>query len=115
MPSVYDTLGGYLPLIVVNCIILGRAESFASKNPVVDSLFDGLFMGLGFTLALTLMGAFREILGSASIFGYALWNADVFSIGFLTTSAGAFFTYGIFIALFNILIKKIKKNDKEVL
>lgn len=115
MPSLYDTLGVYLPLIVVNCIILGRAESFASKNPVVDSLFDGLFMGLGFTLALTLMGAFREILGSASIFGFALWNADVFSIGFLTTSAGAFFTYGIFIALFNILIKKIKKNDKEVL
>lgn len=116
MPSLYDTLGVYLPLIVVNCIILGRAESFASKNPVTDSLFDGLFMGLGFTLALTSMGAFREILGSASIFGYTLWNAEVFSIGFLTTSAGAFFTYAIFIATFNILINKLKKKgQKEVI
>ncbi len=116
IPDLYDTLGVYLPLIVVNCIILGRAESFASKNPIVDSAFDGLFMGLGFTLALTLMGTFREVLGSASFFGIKLWNADVFSIGFLSTSAGAFFTYAIFIATFNLIVQKLKKNlSKEAL
>ena len=110
MPSLYDTLGVYLPLIVVNCIILGRAESFASKNPVVDSLFDGLFMGLGFTLALTLMGAFREILGNGSIFGIALWD---FKIGFFSSSAGAFFTYALFIAMFSLISATIKNSKKK--
>ena len=69
LPDLYESLGLYLPLIVVNCLILARAESFASKNGAIASAADGLFMGLGFTLALTLMGAFREILGSGSIFG----------------------------------------------
>ncbi len=110
LPDLYDTLGVYLPLIVVNCIILGRAESFASKNPVGDSALDGLFMGLGFTVALTLMGAIREILGNASIFGYPLWDANAFSIGFFTSSAGAFFTYGVMIALFNFTVNKIQKK-----
>ena len=66
LPSIYDALGIYLPLIVVNCIILARAESFASKNPVLDSALDGLFMGIGFTCSLTLMGLFREVLGAVS-------------------------------------------------
>lgn len=110
LPDLYDTLGVYLPLIVVNCIILGRAESFASKNPVVDSALDGLFMGLGFTLALTVMGAVREILGNGSIFGFTLWDANVFSIGFFTSSAGAFFTYAIMIALFNYVVTKVQKK-----
>lgn len=113
MPELYSALGVYLPLIVVNCIILGRAESFASKNPVVASAFDGFFMGLGFTLALTLMGIIRELLGSGSIFGYSLWDANVFSIGFFASSAGAFFTYGIMIATFNYIINKIQQNKSK--
>lgn len=112
LPDLYDTLGVYLPLIVVNCIILGRAESFASKNPVGDSALDGLFMGLGFTAALTLMGTVREILGSASIFGFALWDANAFSIGFFTSSAGAFFTYATFIAVFNYIVGKAETKSK---
>ena len=69
IPSLYDALGIYIPLIVVNCIILGRAEAFASKNPVIPSAFDGLGMGLGFSVALTCIGAVREILGAGEIFG----------------------------------------------
>jgi len=103
LPEIYESLGIYLPLIVVNCIILARAESFASKNGVISSAADGLFMGLGFTIALTLMGAVREILGAGAIFGYKLWN---FSIGFFSSSAGAFFTYGVFIALFALITDK---------
>ena len=70
MPSLFEQLGLYIPLIVVNCIILGRAESFASKNGIVDSIFDGVGMGLGFTLALTILGLLREILGAGTVFGY---------------------------------------------
>lgn len=72
VPSLYDSLGLYIPLIVVNCIILGRAESYASKNPVGLSIFDGIGMGLGFTLALTLIGMVREIIGSGKIFGFQI-------------------------------------------
>lgn len=107
LPDIYASLGLYLPLIVVNCIILARAESFASKNGVIASATDGLFMGIGFTLALTLMGAVREILGAGAIFGYKLWD---FSIGFFSSSAGAFFTYGIFIALFAVITDKISEK-----
>ena len=110
LPNIYESLGLYLPLIVVNCIILARAESFASKNGVIASALDGLFMGIGFTLALTLMGAFREILGSGSIFGIKLWD---FQIGFFASSAGAFFTYGSFIALFAFISSLIAKNKKK--
>ena len=113
LPDLYASLGVFLPLIVVNCIILGRAESFASKNPVIDSAFDGLFMGLGFTLALTLISIIREVLGSGAIFGYALWDANSFSIGFFSSSAGAFFTYGIMIALFNYSVNKIQKRKSK--
>ena len=67
LPSLYDSLGIYIPLIVVNCIILGRAESYASKNPVIPSVFDGLGMGLGFTLAITILGALRELIGAGTI------------------------------------------------
>ncbi len=109
LPDLYASLGLYLPLIVVNCIILARAEGFASKNGVLASAADGLFMGIGFTLALTLMGAFREILGSGAIFGYKLWN---FQIGFFSSSAGAFFTYAIFIAMFSFISSLISKRKK---
>lgn len=110
LPDLYSSLGVYLPLIVVNCIILGRAESFAFKNPVFDSALDGLFMGLGFTCAMTLMGGVREILSNGSIFGLSIWDANVFSIGFFGSSAGAFLTYGLFIAIFNYVVNKVQKK-----
>ena len=109
LPDIYSSLGLYLPLIVVNCIILARAESFASKNGVIASACDGLFMGLGFTCALTLIGAVREILGSGAIFGIKLWN---FQIGFFASSAGAFFTYAIFIMAFAAITEASKKRKK---
>lgn len=110
MPDLYASLGLYLPLIVVNCIILARAESFASKNGVLSSALDGLFTGIGFTLALTLMGAVRELLGSGAIFGVQLFN---FSIGFFASSAGAFFTYAVFIALFSLFYSLAVKSKKK--
>ncbi|MGN0788334.1 MAG: electron transport complex subunit RsxE [Christensenellales bacterium] len=110
IPDLYESLGVYLPLIVVNCVILGRAEAFASKNPVLDSAADGLFTGLGFTWALTLLGVIREVLGSGSIFGVELWS---FRIEFFTSAAGAFFTYGVMIALFNALFAKIDNVKKR--
>lgn len=109
LPSIYESLGIYLPLIVVNCIILARAESFASKNNPLAAVLDGLFMGIGFMLALTLMGAFREILGSGKVFGIKLWD---FQISFFSSSAGAFFTYGVFIALFALISSFISKKKK---
>ena len=109
LPDIYASLGLYLPLIVVNCIILARAESFASKNGVIASACDGLFMGLGFTCALTLIGAVREILGSGAIFGIKLWK---FQIGFFASSAGAFFTYAIFIMAFTAITEASKKRKK---
>ncbi|MBR2498559.1 MAG: electron transport complex subunit RsxE [Clostridia bacterium] len=112
LPDAYEVLGLYLPLIVVNCIILARAESFASKNGVIASATDGLFMGIGFTLALTLMGAFREILGAGAVFGITLWN---FQIGFFSSSAGSFFTYALFIAIFSLVSSTISKSKRKKL
>ena len=111
LPDIYESLGLYLPLIVVNCIILARAESFASKNGVLASAADGLFMGLGFTIALTLMGAVREVLGSGALFGIKLWD---FQIGFFAQSSGAFFTYGVFIALFAFASNLIANNRRKL-
>lgn len=110
LPDLYESLGLYLPLIVVNCIILARAESFASKNGVIASAADGLFMGIGFTIALTLMGAVREFLGSGAIFGVKIWD---FSIGFFSSSAGAFFTYAVFIAVFSLCASLISNKRKQ--
>ena len=110
LPDIYESLGLYLPLIVVNCIILARAESFASKSGPLYSALDGLFMGIGFTLALTLMGAVREILGAGAIFGITLWD---FKIDFFASSAGSFFTYAIFIAMFSFISAVIAKNKKK--
>lgn len=109
LPDLYASLGLYLPLIVVNCVILARAESFASKNGVVASAADGLFMGLGFTIVLTLMGAVREILGAGSIFGYKFMD---FNIAFFAQSAGAFFTFAMFIAIFSLASASIAKKRK---
>jgi electron transport complex protein RnfE len=109
LPDIYESLGLYLPLIVVNCIILARAEGFASKNGALASALDGLFMGIGFTLALTLMGAFREVLGAGAIFGIKLWD---FQIGFFASSAGSFFTYALFIATFSFVSSLISNKKK---
>ncbi len=114
VPNLYDALGGFLVLIVVNCIILGRAEAFANKHTVLESALDGVSTGLGFTAALTFMGVICEVLGSGSLFGFKLW--DGFTIGMLATPAGAFLVYGLCIAGFTSVIdafmraKKVKAN-----
>lgn len=99
VPSLNKSLGIYIPLIVVNCIILGRAESYASKNPVIPSLFDGLGMGLGFTIALSLLGAFREIIGAGTILGINIPGWD--GIGIFVMAPGAFFVLAVLIAIQN--------------
>ncbi len=102
VPTLYSTLGIFIPLIVVNCILLGRAEAFASKNSVIDSLCDGIGVGTGFTLALTLLGSIREVLGNGSVFGLQLYNADLGALLFVL-APGAFIVLGLLIALFNRL------------
>jgi electron transport complex protein RnfE len=101
VPTLYETLGIFIPLIVVNCIVLGRAEAYASKNSVLSSFFDGLGMGLGFTMALGIMGSIREILGSGSIFGYKFISGDGILVFIL--APGAFWVLGYLIALINRL------------
>ena len=104
VPDIYATLGLFIPLIVVNCIILGRAEAFASKNGVVPSFFDGVGMGLGFTIALTVLGAVREILGTGKIFGLEVWPEDYGMVMFVL-APGAFIVLGYLIAIVNKLKK----------
>lgn len=103
LPDLYNMLGIYLALIVVNCIILGRAEMFARKNNVFDSALDGLGMGIGFTLALVLMASFREVLGAGSWAGNKIAFLKNYTIPILTAAPGGFFTFGIMIALMNKL------------
>ncbi|MBQ2024358.1 MAG: electron transport complex subunit E [Alistipes sp.] len=105
VPSLYAALGVFIPLIVVNCIILGRAEAFASKNGILDSALDGVGIGLGFTLSLTTIGAVREILGSGSIFGISLGIADYMPLVFVL-APGAFLVLGFLMVLFNKYLKK---------
>lgn len=105
VPALYASLGVFIPLIVVNCVILGRAEAFASKNSVFDSLLDGVGIGLGFTFALTIVGAVREILGSGAIFGVSLGIADYTPLIFVL-APGAFIVLGYVMVLFNKLVKK---------
>ena len=106
LPTLYNTLGVFIPLIVVNCIILGRAEAFASKNGVWASALDGIGIGLGFTLSLTLLGALREILGSYSIFGYKFIHTD--GILIFVLAPGAFIALGYLLVLFNKFTAKLK-------
>ena len=101
LPSLNSALGIYIPLIVVNCIILGRAESYASKNPVLPSIFDGLGMGLGFTVALTILGAFRELLGAGQIFGMQVMPSAYEPITIFILAPGAFFVLAALSALQN--------------
>lgn len=112
-PSLYDSLGIYIPLIVVNCIILGRAESYASKNPVLPSIFDGLGMGLGFTVALTILGAFRELLGAGQIFGMQVMPSAYEPITIFILAPGAFFVLACLVAIQNKVKSKKPKKAGE--
>lgn len=105
IPDLHAQLGIFIPLIVVNCIVLGRAEAFASKNNVLSSAIDGLGMGLGFTLALVILGIIREILGSLSVFGWKFAAGDGALIFVL--APGAFICLGFLMALVNKLVKKV--------
>lgn len=104
VPPLYKALGLFIPLIVVNCIILGRAEAFASKNGVISSVLDGLGIGLGFTFALGLLGAIREVLGSGAIFDYKFIDGDAILVFVL--APGAFLVLGYLIAISNKIVKK---------
>ena len=104
VPAVYATLGLFIPLIVVNCIVLGRAEAYANKNGILDSALDGLGVGLGFTASLTVIGLVREILGSGSAFGFKFIPGD--GILALVMAPGAFLVLGYLMVLFNKFLKK---------
>ena len=105
VPALYKSLGLFIPLIVVNSIILGRAEAFANKNTVFDSALDGIGMGLGFTLTLTVMGTIRELLGAGTWFGMTVFGSWFTPIGFFNLAPGGFFVFGVLIAVLNILTK----------
>ena len=113
LPSLNASLGLYIPLIVVNCIILGRAESYASKNPVIPSFFDGIGMGLGFTVSLTVLGACRELLGAGQIFGVQILPEGISATIFIL-APGAFLVLGFLIAILNrVNRKKAEKAGKS--
>ena len=111
VPALYDSLGIFIPLIVVNCIILARAEAFASKNPPIASACDGLGMGIGFTLALTLIGTIRELIGSGSVFGYNVLGASYEPMLLIVLASGGFLTFGLLLGVFNLIVKKIDKKN----
>ena len=112
-PAVSDSLGIYIPLIVVNCIILGRAEAFASKNGILKSAVDGLGMGLGFTCALTLIGTVREILGAGTFFGLPLFGEAFKPMTIMILPPGAFLTLALIVMTINIISGRKKKGDEE--
>lgn len=114
LPALYDALGIYIPLIVVNCIILGRAESYASKNPVLPSLFDGIGMGLGFTVALTCIGAVREILGAGQIFGLTVMPQGYVPVSIFIMAPGAFFVLAMLTAIQNQVKISGEKKGRDM-
>ena len=114
VPSLYDSLGLYIPLIVVNCIILGRAESYASKNPVLPSIFDGLGMGLGFTVGLTSIGIVRELIGAGTLFNYQILPDSYQPITIFILAPGAFFVLAFMIAIMNRIKRKKGMKPAEV-
>lgn len=113
LPSISNSLGMFIPLIVVNCIILARAESFASKNGVLESMADGLFMGLGFTMALSLLGAVREILGNGTIFDLPLFGNGFKPAIMFILQPGAFITLGTILAVKNAIALKRKGGSAK--
>ncbi len=108
IPSLYSALGLFIPLIVVNCIILGRAEAYASKNSPILAIFDGIGMGLGFTVSLTVIGCIRELLGAGTLMGYPLMPSFYTPATIMILAPGAFFTLGILMAILNTI--KAKKQ-----
>ena len=113
LPDLAQSLGAFLALIVVNCIILARAESYASKNKPLPSVIDGLAMGLGFTLALFLLGAVRELFGAGTFFGFSVFGNSYTPIGMLTSPPGAFIVLGCLIALFQFFKRKVLDKPKK--
>ena len=114
VPSLYDSLGLYIPLIVVNCIILGRAESYASKNPVIPSIFDGIGMGLGFTVGLTYIGIVRELIGSGKIFNMQILPDSYEPFTIFILAPGAFFVLACLVALQNKVKNNLARKGKKV-
>ncbi len=114
IPSLYDALGLYIPLIVVNCIILGRAEAYASKNKVIPSLFDGIGMGLGFTLALTIIGAVRELLGAGQLFNRQVMPDSYVPCSIFVLAPGAFFVLAVLTAIQNKIRINGEKKGKDM-
>ena len=114
IPSLYDSLGIYIPLIVVNCIILGRAEAYASKNPVLPSVFDGIGMGLGFTLGLTCIGIVRELIGFGKLFGFQVMPDIYEPVTIFILAPGAFLVLAFLVAARNKIMKKLEAKGKKV-
>lgn len=113
LPALSESLGMYIPLIVVNCIILGRAEAFASKNGVIPSIFDGLGMGLGFTGALMIIATIREVLGAGTFCGLSLFGESFGGVSIMIMAPGAFFTLGLILMTINIISAKKKGGNKD--
>lgn len=111
LPALDRSLGIFIPLIVVNCIIMARAEAFASKQPVLNSIADGLGMGLGFTLVLVMLGSIRELLGNGTIFGLNVFGASYEPALLIIMPPGAFITLGLLIGLINLLTRKSKESS----
>ncbi len=114
LPSLNVALGVYIPLIVVNCIILGRAESYAYHNPPIPSFFDGLGMGIGFSIALTIIGAVRELLGTGAVFGYHVLPEGYVNINIFVLAPGAFFVLAMLTAIQNFIKNKLSAKGKDV-
>ena len=112
LPSLSASLGVFIPLIVVNCIVLGRAEAFANKNSVVDSILDGLGMGIGFTIALTLIGGIREILGAGSFLGYQFIPSE-YNMLIFVLAPGAFIVFGFVMAAVRYFVNKSEEKKKH--
>ena len=108
LPDLSASLGIFIPLIVVNCILLARAEAFASKNGPVASAADGLGMGVGFTLALTVMGSIRELIGNGSVFGLNILGAGYEPMLLIVMASGGFLTFGLLLGLFNLIVRRIE-------
>ena len=114
IPTLNESLGLYIPLIVVNCIILGRAEAYASKNPMIPSLFDGIGMGLGFTVGLTSIGLVRELIGAGKIFGVAVLPASYEPVSIFVMAPGAFFVLAFLTGVQNKVKLNLAKKGKDV-
>ncbi len=115
VPALYNSLGIFIPLIVVNCVILGRAEAYAAKNKALPSIYDAIGMGLGFTIALAILGAIRELLGAGSILGFSLFGSFYEPAIIMVLAPGAFITLGILMALLNQkAINKTNEVNKKI-